>query len=77
MPAREYARLQGTDDFPIAVGPLQAMYGFGDAVCVPVIEWTDRNILSPLFRSQASAAAGLERVADRRERVDELARTAC
>ena len=76
MSAREYARLQGADDFPITVGPLQAMYGFGDAVCVPAIEWIDRNILSPLFRSQASAVACLERVTDARERADELARTA-
>jgi DNA (cytosine-5)-methyltransferase 1 len=48
MSAREYARLQGADDFAITVPALQAMYGFGDAVCVPVIQWIDQQILSPV-----------------------------
>ena len=51
MSAREYARLQGVGGFNITVPPLQAMYGFGDAVCVPVIEWIDRNILTPVYES--------------------------
>ncbi len=51
MSAREYARLQGADDFVIEAPALQAMYGFGDAVCVPAIEWIDRHILTPLFES--------------------------
>lgn len=51
MSAREYARLQGAGDFKITVPPLQAMYGFGDAVCVPAVEWIDRNILTPVFDS--------------------------
>lgn len=62
MSAREYARLQGAGDFNISVPPIQAMHGFGDAVCVPAVEWIDRNILSPVFEShrlarQSSAAA--------------------
>ena len=36
---REYARLQGAGDFPIAVGDRQAWLGFGDAVCVPAVRW--------------------------------------
>jgi len=48
MTPREYARLQGADDFPINVPASQALFGFGDAVCVPVIEWIDQQILSPL-----------------------------
>jgi len=51
MSAREYARLQGAKDFNITVPPLQAMYGFGDGVCVPVIEWIDSNILTPVYES--------------------------
>jgi DNA (cytosine-5)-methyltransferase 1 len=49
MSAVEYARLQGAGDFNITVPPTQAMYGFGDGVCVPAIRWIDRNILSPVF----------------------------
>ena len=65
MTPREYARLQGAGDFAISVPPIQAMYGFGDAVCVPAVEWIDRNILTPVFESavslevpRSSAAAG-------------------
>lgn len=57
MSAREYARLQGAGDFNITVPPLQAMYGFGDAVCVPAIEWIDRHILTPVFESHHTAAS--------------------
>ncbi len=63
MSAREYARLQGADDFQICVPPLQAMFGFGDAVCVPAVRWIDDHILTPAFecsqstpRRQVSAA---------------------
>ncbi len=48
MTAREYARLQGAGDFPIRVPERQAQFGFGDAVCVPAIEWLDRHLLTPL-----------------------------
>ncbi len=49
MTPREYARLQGVpDDYPITVNGVQALTGFGDAVCVPVISWIAENILSPL-----------------------------
>jgi len=50
MTAREYARLQGApDDFRIdVVSPGQALFGFGDAVCVPVIQWLTRAYLRPL-----------------------------
>ncbi len=45
---RECARLMGADDFPIDVSVNQALFGFGDAVCVPVIEWIALNYLNPL-----------------------------
>lgn len=51
MSAREYARLQGAGDFNINVPPIQAMYGFGDAVCVPAVKWIDQHILTPVFES--------------------------
>jgi DNA (cytosine-5)-methyltransferase 1 len=39
MTAREYARLQGAPDYKITVPYTQALFGFGDAVCVPAVEW--------------------------------------
>lgn len=57
MSPREYARLQGVADFPITVPAIQAMYGFGDAVCVPAIEWIDQSLLTPVFRSQTKKVA--------------------
>ena len=39
LTGREYARLQGAEQFPIHVGDRQARMGFGDAVCVPAVRW--------------------------------------
>ena len=39
LTGREYARLQGTPEFPIHVARRQAQMGFGDAVCVPAVRW--------------------------------------
>ncbi|MCK6628517.1 MAG: DNA (cytosine-5-)-methyltransferase [Anaerolineae bacterium] len=50
MTPREYARLQGVpDEYPITVNGVQALTGFGDAVCVPVITWIAQHVLNPLF----------------------------
>jgi DNA (cytosine-5)-methyltransferase 1 len=57
MSPREYARLQGAPDFNIQRGVNQSLTGFGDGVCVPVIEWIDQNILSVV-----AAQIGLEKV---------------
>jgi DNA (cytosine-5)-methyltransferase 1 len=49
MTPREYARLQGVpDEYPITVNGVQALTGFGDAVCVPVITWIATHALNPL-----------------------------
>jgi len=46
---RECARLQGVDDSYVISVPLnQALFGFGDAVCVPVIEWIADHYLNAL-----------------------------
>lgn len=45
---RECARLMGAADFRITVPMNQALFGFGDAVCVPVIEWIAEHYLNPL-----------------------------
>ena len=50
---RECARLMGADNFKLAKDlPLnQALFGFGDAVCVPVIEWIAEHYLNPVFEA--------------------------
>lgn len=54
MTPREYARLQGvSDEYPIAVNGVQALTGFGDAVCVPVLSWIAEHILNPLAANGA------------------------
>lgn len=48
---RECARLMGADDYYLEqnLALNQALFGFGDAVCVPVIEWIANNYLNHLF----------------------------
>lgn len=63
MSAREYGRLQGAHAFKINVPDSQAMFGFGDAVCVPAIAWIDRHILSPIFDLTKQAMQGRATIA--------------
>ncbi len=44
---KEYARLMGADDFKLSGTTNDAYFGFGDAVCVPVITWIAENYLNP------------------------------
>jgi len=46
---RECARLMGANDYRITVARDQALFGFGDAVCVPVISWIAEHYLNPIF----------------------------
>ena len=48
LTGRECASLMGADDFRLNVPLNQALFGFGDAVCVPVIKWIAENYLNPL-----------------------------
>jgi DNA (cytosine-5)-methyltransferase 1 len=48
LTGRECARLMGADDYRIEVPANQALFGFGDAVCVPAIEWIATQYLMPL-----------------------------
>lgn len=59
MSPREYARLQGAPDFPIECRPNQAMFGFGDAVCTPVLRWIDDQILTPVFQLLGDVSSGV------------------
>ena len=46
---RVCARLRCAGGYKIN-GPLnQALFGFGDAVCVPVIQWIARHYLNPVL----------------------------
>lgn len=56
MTPREYARLQGAGDYALPENTIQGLFGFGDAVCVPVIEWIDRHMLTPVFEAASLAA---------------------
>ncbi len=49
LTARECARLQGVPDSYVIDVPLnQALFGFGDAVCVPAVEWIAKHYLTPV-----------------------------
>lgn len=48
--ATECARLMGADDFRITGSFNEALFGFGDAVCVPVVRWIAENYLNPLLK---------------------------
>jgi DNA (cytosine-5)-methyltransferase 1 len=51
MTPREYARLMGAPEYRLhRIRESQALFGFGDAVCVPAVEWLARNYLLPLVR---------------------------
>jgi DNA (cytosine-5)-methyltransferase 1 len=45
---REAARLMGADNYTLPDSLDASYFGFGDAVCVPVIEWIATHYLSPL-----------------------------
>ena len=50
---RECARLMGADSFAISGSLNEALFGFGDAVCVPAITWIAKHVL-PVRAVQAS-----------------------
>ena len=58
MTALEYARLQGAPYFSFySDSANQARFDFGDAVCVPVVEWITLNLLKPKIRHKLETAA--------------------
>jgi DNA (cytosine-5)-methyltransferase 1 len=51
LSARECARLMGADSFRMdaeGISNDDALFGFGDAVCVPAVEWLVRNYVNPI-----------------------------
>lgn len=57
---RECARLMGADEFNITVPMNKALFGFGDAVCVPVIQWIGNNYLTPTLKEIDAAEINKE-----------------
>lgn len=56
MTPLEYARLMGAGDYDIdGIRGNQVLFGFGDAVCVPVVSWVAENYLVPLVRGSLAA----------------------
>lgn len=47
---QECAKLMGADDYYISGNINEALFGFGDAVCVPVIRWIAEHYLNPLLK---------------------------
>jgi DNA (cytosine-5)-methyltransferase 1 len=65
LTARECARLQGVPDGYLIKVPLnQALFGFGDGVCVPAVEWIIANYLRPLADAYAAGGSLFDKVAD-------------
>jgi DNA (cytosine-5)-methyltransferase 1 len=55
LTARECARLQGVpDDYKVEVPLNQALFGFGDAVCVPAVAWIAEHYLTPVATASRS-----------------------
>jgi len=60
MTPREYAFLMGADSYDLeGVRTNQALYGFGDAVCVPAIAWLAEHYLMPLVEDALRPALPL------------------
>lgn len=59
---RECARLMGADNFRIETTLNKSLFGFGDAVCVPVIEWISQKCLSPLYEEWRARAGSTIKV---------------
>ena len=58
---RECARLMGAGDFKINVSLNQALFGFGDAVCVSVVEWIVNNYLNPVWEREFETPAPISK----------------
>ncbi|MDR1431929.1 MAG: DNA cytosine methyltransferase [Propionibacteriaceae bacterium] len=53
MTPREYATLMGASHYKLDTARVnQSLFGFGDAVAVPVVEWLARHYLKPLLSGE-------------------------
>mgnify|MGYP000390612959 CR=1 FL=1 len=58
--ARECARLMGADQYKLSetLSLNDALFGFGDAVCVPVVEWITVHAINPRYDQLTDLFAG-------------------
>ncbi|VEI90143.1 Modification methylase HpaII [Nocardiopsis dassonvillei] len=53
MTPREYARLMGAGEYKLdGIRANKALFGFGDAVAAPVVQWLSEKYLLPLLREE-------------------------
>lgn len=57
----ESARLMGAEDYtlPANISLNEVLFGFGDAVCVPVITWLTKYYLNPMFNELVIQGGGI------------------
>lgn len=53
MTPREYALLMGAPSYKLPARTTHAVFGFGDAVCVPVVRWLAQTYLLPYLRGRS------------------------
>ena len=60
---KEVARLMGAEDFRInqKLSSNQVLFGFGDAVGVPVLEWIGTHYLNPLLPKPSAKVSTIRR----------------
>lgn len=56
----ECARLMGADGYRVTTSLNQALFGFGDAVCVDAVAWVAEHRLNPLAAELVSSAASVD-----------------
>lgn len=62
MTPREYARLMGAGDYDLSTARTnQALFGFGDAVAVPVVSWLAEHYLLPMVKGAMTQGGAVER----------------
>ncbi|NUT47702.1 MAG: DNA (cytosine-5-)-methyltransferase [Saccharothrix sp.] len=62
MTSREYASLMGAEEYKLdGLRDNQALFGFGDAVVVDVVEWLGNHYLMPLIKRHERETAPAER----------------
>ncbi|MBX3091195.1 MAG: DNA (cytosine-5-)-methyltransferase [Cryobacterium sp.] len=63
MTPLEYARLMGAENYHLTTARTnQSLFGFGDAVAVPVVEWLAKEYLMPLVRGELNSTDASSRV---------------
>lgn len=61
MTPLEYARLMGVEDYAVdSFSANQVLFGFGDAVAVPVVKWLAENYLAPVVAGHAASRSDVE-----------------